>query len=183
MELAALGVDLSKVKVQKAPEFNGVRLTFPWSYHGEEPKVRTVTWVQAHVEKPDAYPVGLKSLLETKTIDFYFQKAANHVPKKYGEFLPQIAQGIKEGGYMLTSDYDMFGKKHTPDVHFKSGSIFFKQPLTNQMIDAYKQLFVGTLPKEWYCAFEGKLEDRVIPPMEEYYLFVDIRKKYIPPQK
>lgn len=177
VELASLGVDLTQVKVQDAPDFNGITISFPWSYHGETPKVRSITWVTAHLEEPEAYPPGLKKLIGSRTIDIYYQKAANLIPVNYGKFLPQIAHGLKEGGFLLTSDYDMFGNRHAPDVHLQSEGMQFSTPLQTPLIAAYQNLFRGTLPPSWIFDFQGKLEDRIIPPREEYYTFVDIRKK------
>lgn len=173
VELASLGVDLKTVKVQKAPEFNGISLSFTWKYHGREARTYEVTWVSTHLEEPQAYPPGLKKLLDSGNVDFYFQKAANHIPQNYGKFLPRIAQSIKVGGCLLTSDYDMFGKKHASSLVCKQFTALEETPT----IKAYKKLFKGKLSTGWAIESPGRLEDRVIPRMEEYYTFVDIKRK------
>lgn len=174
-ELEALGVNLDKVKVRPAPEFKGVTLSFPWKSHGQNEKNYQVTWISAHLEEPETYPRGLKQVLE-KGVDYYYQKAANHSPKHYDKFLPGIAKAVRKEGYMLTSDYDMFGKKHSPGTLLKAYS--FTAVAETPLITGYKRLFKGLLPLGWiFESKEKKMEDRIIPPSEEYFLFMDIRKK------
>lgn len=176
-ELEALGVDLDKVKVAHAPQFNGVTLSFPWASHGQKTKNYQVTWISAHLEEPESYPPGLGKLLAGGRIDYYYQKAANHAPKNYGQFLPKIAQAIREGGYLLTSDYDMFGKKHPPEDHLQLQQGSFTLLEDTPLIAGYKRLFQGMLPLTWVYEFKGKMEDRFTPPSEEYFVFMDVRKK------
>lgn len=88
-----------------------------------------------------------------------------------------MAQAVKNGGFLLSSDVDLFGKRHPPEQHLVCDEGFFSAPEETPLIKAYKRLFKGMLPQSWTFDFSGNLEDRIIPAREEYFTFVDIRKK------
>lgn len=158
----------------KEPLFNGVTISFQWNYHNQPTRSYEVTWIGAFMESPKAYPKKLQKLLKDKQIDFYYQKASLKVPQIYHKFLPAIAQGIKEGGYLLTCDYDNREQFHLPEPDLKSSKMDFQLVEETPMIQGFKKLFVGQLGSRWVTDAKD-----FAPPGPNYWSFVTLRQKAV----
>ncbi len=112
-DLREAGVDLDKVVLTLLQD--GVRIDFPWQYHGTASmRNRSLTFVTADITKPDSYPALLKTKLQ-EGFDIFYMKAAYFVPQYYPHFLPQIAKSVKEGGWLMTVDKTLTMEIFSPE--------------------------------------------------------------------
>jgi len=102
LELDAIGA--RRPRVSKG-EDGTIRLTFLWAYPGNEEKEYLINFVPARVEMPCAYPTVLRNRIERKEIDIYYQHCGINMPLYYPVFLPYMATGVRDGGFMITDDY------------------------------------------------------------------------------
>ena len=101
-DLQELGVPLDHIRIRK--EQGATYIQFFWCYHGSPaPKNRTLVLIKADLTKPSEYPPVLCRRLH-EGIDCFFMKASFYAPEYYPSFLPCIAQSIREGGWIMTSD-------------------------------------------------------------------------------
>jgi hypothetical protein len=104
-DLHGIGVNVAEVSIQE--EESCIRIEFPWQYHGDAvSKKRSVTLISADITKPSRYPPSLRKKL-SEGIDIFYMKGAFAVPFRYHEFLPQVAQSIRSGGWLMTTDKTM----------------------------------------------------------------------------
>ena len=176
MELTGLGVE-SALRIAQNPEFNGITLSFEWNYHGQQPRTYHVTYICTDIQNPSTYPDGLKKLIANKAVDIYYQKAAYEVPRHYSKFLSFIAQGIRMGGYMLTSDYDWEGNKFAPEPYLSGSDYGFSIPEDTPLLQAYRNLFALYLPAFWDLPDVANKDDIQYHSRGEYWLFTDARSK------
>ncbi len=102
LDLKMMGIDLTKVKITSLSE--GVQIEFPWESFEKPVKMRTLFLLQADITKPEEYPAILKEKITTG-FDIFYMKGAFHLPLEYSKFLPNLAQGLKTGGWLMTADW------------------------------------------------------------------------------
>ncbi|MDD5174029.1 MAG: hypothetical protein PHV48_04310 [Candidatus Omnitrophica bacterium] len=101
LELKAIGVDPANIIIEK--ESKGITIGFNWQYPGSDVKEYSITFISASIENWQKYPPLLANALDNG-IDIYYQRAGFEIPSKYGEFIQHIADGIREGGFLVTDD-------------------------------------------------------------------------------
>lgn len=100
-ELKAMGVNLNDIEIALDNDKETLHIKFDWDYLGKSKKTYEIIYIQADIVKPDKY---LNRISEDK-IDIYYQKAGRSIPVSYKEFLEQITQKLKNGGYLITDDH------------------------------------------------------------------------------
>jgi hypothetical protein len=131
--LKGVGVDLDKVELTSNQNGKGIRVDFPWQYHGATlSRKRSVTFVTADITQPEEYPSFLKEKLE-KGFDIFYMKASFLVPRYYPQFLPYIAKSLKIGGWLMTTDKTFTMEEMAPDVCLTQNGLTFSLQKSNEI--------------------------------------------------
>lgn len=124
-DLIEIGIDINAINLTPNPDKNGARIDFSWKYDGaDKVRKRSITFITADITKPKSYPALLKSALE-EGIDIFYMKGAFLAPDHYPEFLPFIAQSLKEGGYLMTADKTFMMNDCNPEECLKQNGVTF----------------------------------------------------------
>jgi hypothetical protein len=130
--------------------------------------------VSTDLGNPSQYPKAFRNLFKKQKVDVYYQKAANHIPARYETFLPLIAKGIKPGGFLVTSDFDVCGNLNPPERCIED----FQLLGDTHEIQSYMRLFEGTLLKGWKLSDpHNAMQAGYKPNGREYWLFTNRRQK------
>lgn len=116
IELEALGI--TDVRVDRNEGYP--RISFMWAYHGEEPRLREITFVETDMTDTDNYPRMLHDFLN-EGIDLYYQRASLRMPKEYCQkkcFLRYLHDHLNRDGFFITDDYSFFEKGHEGEDKF-----------------------------------------------------------------
>ena len=101
-DLAAMGVPLDQVEIKNID--GEPSIGFPWQYPGYPgSKRRYIRFIHSDITRPSEYVPSLRNLLR-EGIDIFYMKASFLAPLSYPTFLPEIAQAVREGGWLMTSD-------------------------------------------------------------------------------
>lgn len=142
-ELFNWGIDLKKIEISDVVDSGsnpeGVRIRFPWSYHGQRERMYEVIYIRADITKPETYPESLKRILDNG-IDCYFQKASFKVPCYYGQFLPTISAAISNNGCLLLNDMDYLGNVHDSFSHLSTSEAVYHTDTGGPKVKAYADL-------------------------------------------
>ncbi|MBI3313796.1 MAG: DMT family transporter, partial [Candidatus Omnitrophica bacterium] len=120
---------------------------FLWSLTGlpQDERLYRIHFVTANLKLPEKYPEILKNL--QSKVDFYFQSAAWGLAQDADMYLPAMAFLLKEGGELVTSDYDTPNDKgdfiylFNPGPHLKEEGISYEDlPPTAGMNDYAREL-------------------------------------------
>lgn len=133
-ELKMLGIDLSKVSVEKS-RFGNTILRFMWAYPGESPKERTFTYLQADLTIPRSYPKELRKVMGTG-IDFYYEKSSQVCIDYADLYLPLMAGAAARFVLMGTQMTHCLSKKDEISALLGSGL-----ENVNDVNDAYEAYF------------------------------------------
>ncbi|MFH1846136.1 MAG: helix-turn-helix domain-containing protein [Candidatus Omnitrophota bacterium] len=163
LELKAIGVDLSTVKVIK--EKGCPAIQFKWNYSGAEEKEYKIIFVNADITRPEEY----QDILKDEKIDIYYQRAGLEIAKNYKKktksFINFINQCMRKDGYYVTDDNIWssfwFIKAKTPPFPVKA-----KEIKTPRIIDMDKKVL--KLRKWCFLAADN---------IKAYGVCVNIRKK------
>ena len=137
VDLKSLRVDLSTVTIKDRLVENGsIEIQFPWKHHlDKEEKVRTLIYIpKTDITKPDRYPKLLKDILASG-IDAFFMKAAYIAARGYPDFLPMIGNGVKEGGYLMTTDVTALQEDIDPEPCLERAGMRFVRRTTEGIED------------------------------------------------
>jgi len=111
-ELRALGVKKEDIVGIDTDPNGRAYIKFKWAYHGSEKRLRTITFIDADISKPDEYPDDLKALFgldgnagSARKFDLYYQRAAQWAPDHYKRYIEIISSVIRPGGYLITDDH------------------------------------------------------------------------------
>lgn len=126
-DLGEIGVPFNQIVLTSIEKGKGVRIDFPWRYHGEvETRKRSITYLTADITQPSAYPALLKEKLE-RGLDIFYMKGAFLAPQFYPQFLPEIAQSIKKDGWLMTTDKTLKMEVFDPEACLPPGSFLRHQ--------------------------------------------------------
>ncbi len=124
-DLRTLGVDLEKVVLRPIPDGTGVCIEFPWQYHGAaSARNRRVTYLTGDITQPATYPAALKAKLK-EGFDIFYLKAAFLAPRYYPQFLPLIAQSVRQEGWLMTTDKTFTMDEVNPEECLKQNGLPF----------------------------------------------------------
>lgn len=139
--LREMGVDLSRITLTPVEDGKGVRVDFPWQYHGAAlPRKRSITYVTADITSPNTYPKLLQAKLK-EGIDIFYMKAAFNAPKLYPQFLPQIAASINRGGWLMTADKTFTMEAVNPEPCLETNGLSFAS-VRNEEKDRLEKLIL-----------------------------------------
>ena len=176
-EMTTMGVELAKIRLEKAPEFDGFRMYYSRRLYDRNKKGYTdlkectLTYVKADLTKPQNYPQGFKKVLD-EGIDLYMQKGSANIPAKYSTYMSRISSAVRENGYLLTNDMSSEGVYYEIEGHIKN----FGEIITTEHL-SYLEDMVQT-PFFDYVSFEnGKPVNQNTLYVMEYNLLMDLRKK------
>ena len=102
-QLAAMKLKRGDINI--TDEDGVVKVSFKKPYPGtsrDKVKVREVYFVQADMADPKDRRIA--AILK-EGIDGYFQKAAEYLPTRYGDFMPAIFDALRYKGFLITNDH------------------------------------------------------------------------------
>lgn len=139
IELKEIGVDLSTTHL--TPIDNGVQVDFSWCYQGSDlPRARRITYVNADMTQPNLYPLHLKTTL-LEGFDIYYMKGAFFVPQAYPQFLPQLAQSMRTGGWLMTVDKTCNMEEMSPETCLQQDGLVFEHH-KGDAVQLFKELTI-----------------------------------------
>jgi hypothetical protein len=169
-ELVTLGADITQIRCEKAPEFNGVRLLFKRKHYGQEHYEDCVyTFICCDLTKPDAYPVGFKNMLQ-RGVDVYVQKGCLKVVPYAESYISTIEKGVRR--YMLTNDKMENGRDLDMGKYSKNTVPVPPTTRLKNYINLLKTFFC-----DWETINDGKPVNVYQHYQSEFWLFMNIRKK------
>lgn len=156
-DLREIGVDLNKVVLTPNPKGAGIRIDFPWQYHGAAAsRNRSLTLVTADITKPNEYPDLLKRKVEGG-FDIFYMKAGFRVPQQYPEFLPHITKFMKEGGWLMTADKTFFMEAFNPETCLEQNNLLFLHQESEEL-----RLFEENLRPPYHPTCTISLLDQIV---------------------
>ena len=181
LELYQLGVDLAQVKVQ-ATQDGAISVNFPWQYHrASTARLRSITFIQADITKPDEYPSSLQKELNLG-FDIFYMKAAFYVPYLYKDFLPCIAQSIRRNGWLMTADVTIGMDFVNPEKYLNgNGQAFIsKKSREVEMFEDFMQMAFDPLCTIPQLEAKFPRAQRVPGTELSYWAVVHPRQKIMP---
>ena len=181
--LKCVGVDLDKVVLSSNQNENEVRVDFPWQYHGAAfPRNRSVIFVNADITNPDQYPVVLKAKLENK-FDIFYMKAAYFVPHHYPQFLPHIANSMRQGGWLMTTDKSVNMEEIPPEKCLEQNGLTYalhkseeKKLLEGLVIKTFSPFYSATALENYSKKNRNR---RTVCTDLTYWSILNLRKRMI----
>ncbi|MFA6349824.1 MAG: hypothetical protein WCY12_02720 [Candidatus Omnitrophota bacterium] len=171
LELQAVGVDLSTVKVSDDEGYP--RITFQWAFVGQSVQEYSITFISADIETPaEEYPKKLQKILQGG-IDIYYQRAAFGLARKYSDensYIFPLYEAMRTGGYFVTDDYAAgetdpisfpIPLAETPVPHFVE--------LSEEIIEGLKDYWAALHYKHiqgygWHLRIRQKLAEEKLSP-------------------
>ena len=180
-DLRETGVDLNTLTLSRNQDETGVRIEFLWQYQGApSPRKRSITFLTADITKPQTYTKILKTKLE-EGFDIFYMKAAFLAPRAYPQFLPAIANSVKESGWLMTTDKTFDMDEFKPDECLdKSHLTFISQK--NEEVSKLEEIIhvsvnpLGTIPVIQQIPIENRVQ-RAVGSDITYWSRLNLRQK------